>query len=139
MSFIPDCRTDESYNEKYLNSQNQSEIIGYDWCAEMVVDNFFNNLDVYFDDDSYIMHVLNEKLPEGEQEEYDMLFSFTGKGESDKEHRKVETYMDLLRMELLHWIEMDRDELITSMIDGMDQDEYKKIKERVDGQSAGEN
>ena len=114
MSYIPDCRSDECYNEKNLNAQNKREVMGYDWCAEHVVDNFFNNLDVYFDDDSYLMHILNEKIPEDAQERYE--FSYTW-DDGEPEERKVETYMDLLRSKILDWMESERDMMITSMID----------------------
>lgn len=48
------------------------------------------------------------------------------------EERKVETYADLIRYKILEWIENERNELITSMIDAMDDEEYKKIKEKAD-------
>lgn len=131
MSYIPDCRTDENYNEKYINKEDKTFLRGFDWCAEMTVDNFFDNMDVYFEQDSHIMHVLNEELPEDIKGEYTVCESpFMEHGE---ETRKVETYADLIRREILDYIEMGRDQLITSMIDGMDEDEYKKIKAEVDG------
>ena len=40
------------------------------------------------------------------------------------EERTVETYADLIRFELLRWIETERNELITSMIDSMSDEEY---------------
>lgn len=127
MSMFPDCRNDDYYNEDFLNASDESEIKGYDWCTEEVVDNFFNNLDTYFDDDSHIMHMLNEKLPESEQttEEYEFRFR------EATEARQIVTYLDLFRAKLLDWIEMERDEIITSMIDGMDEDEYKAIRNKV--------
>lgn len=130
MSYIPDCRTDENYNQKYLNDHDKDAIKGYDWCAEEVVDNFFDNMDVYFADDSYLMHTLNEEVPEDQQEEYEMEYSF---GEQETVKRTVKTYADLLRSKLLDWIEMQRDEIITSMLDGMNEDEYQQIKAEVDG------
>lgn len=117
MTYIPDCRNDETYNFDNLVKDSQTYVRGYDHCAEDVVDSFFYNLDVYFDDDSYIMHMLNEKLPESLQDEYewDKVDIDTGKEESEK--RKVETYADLLRSKLLDWIEDERDTLITALID----------------------
>lgn len=117
MTYIPDCRNDETYNFDNLVKDSQTYVRGYDHCAEDVVDSFFNNLDVYFDDDSYIMHMLNEKLPESLQDEYewDKVDIDTGKEVSEK--RKVETYADLLRSKLLDWIEDERDTLITALID----------------------
>jgi len=123
MTYIPDCRKDETYNFDNLVKDSQTYVRGYDHCAEDVVDSFFDNLDVYFDDDSYIMHMLNEKLPESLQDEYewDEVDIDTGKEVSEK--RKVETYADLLRSKLLDWIEDERDTLITALIDSQDDTE----------------
>lgn len=120
---VPDCRTDENYNQKYLQGADKEFVRGYDWCTETAVDNFFNNLDVYFDSDSHLIHMLNERIPE--EEEYEIEFTF---GEIASEKRTVETYADLIRANILDWIEMERNELITSMIDNMDEEEYNKVK-----------
>lgn len=111
--YIPDCRTDEHYNVDALNEHDKAEIAGYDWCAEEVVDNFFDNLDVYFDDDSVMMETLSKEVPASLQTEYE----FEGSSDGQKETRVVKTYADLLRMSILDYIEMNRDEIIVSMID----------------------
>lgn len=111
---IPDCRTDEEYNLEKLNESDKKFVRGYDWCAEEVVDNFFNNIDVYFEHDSYLMHMLNQEIPEKKHEKYEMVYSFQ---EEKKEDREIRTYLDLLRARILDWIEAERDELITSMVD----------------------
>lgn len=134
MSYIPDCRTDEFYNEKYLNEKDAEFVRGFDWCCEMAADIFFDNLP--FAEDSHLMHVLNEEIPEDTHEEYDIESEF----DVPAQHRIVKTYADKLRALLLDFIESERDELIVSMIDGMDDAEYKAIKERVDnGRTAEEN
>ena len=112
MSYIPDCRTDENYNFDALNEKDQEYVRGYDWAVACAVDNFFDNLEVYFDDDSYVSHFLDEKLPESMRESY-TVFDFTG----ESSDREIDTYGDLIRMNLLNWVENHRDELITSMID----------------------
>lgn len=60
------------------------------------------------------------------QIEYEYMF-----GDGTTEKRKIKTYADLIRSKILDWIEMERDQLITSMIDAMG-DEYEEIKERAD-------
>ena len=122
MSYIPDCRTDENYNEKYLNAQDKEFLRGFDWCCEMAADCFFDNLP--FTDDTYIMHTLNEEIPEDSHEEYDVESEF----DLPARHRIVKTYADMLRAKLLEFIECERDELITSMIDEMPEDEYEACK-----------
>lgn len=129
MSRIPDCRTDDAYNQKYLNAHDSAEIRGYDWCTEEVVDNFFDNLEVYMGDDDYLHHILKEELPQHRQEIEDVEWTFGNRG---SEKREIKTYGDLLRSYLENWIEMHRDELITSMLENMSEDEYNKIKEEVD-------
>lgn len=123
MTYIPDCRKDETYNFDNLVKDSQTYVRGYDHCAENVVDSFFDNLDVYFDDDSYIMHMLNEKLPESLQDEYEWDEADIDTGKEVSEKRKVETYADLLRSKLLDWIEDERDTLITALIDSQDDTE----------------
>lgn len=101
MSHIPNCRAEGYYNQDNLNNENKAVISGFDFCAENAVNSFFNNTDVYFDDDSYMMHMLYEALPER------MI----------NEDGEVKTYLDLLKASIMEWIESQRDELITAMID----------------------
>lgn len=129
MSYIPDCRRDEYYNQKYLTEKNAEFIRGFDWCTENAMDVFFDNMEEFFDSDSYLMHILKEEIPEEEHEEYEWVNSF---GDKTEEKRVVKTYLDAIRAQLLDWVESERDELITSMIDSMDEDEYNSIKEKVD-------
>ena len=133
---IPDCRHDKYYNEDFLPYTGKSEVTGYDWCAEEVVDSFFDNLGMYFNNDSYLMHLLNEKLPEDMQEDIEIEHTFGDKG---TEIRKVETYKDLLRSRLNDWIESARDKMITSMIDryaAENEEEYKARREKVLAENA---
>ena len=127
MSYIPNCRIDDNYNQKYLNAKDKEFIKGFDWAVEQVFDNFFNNLDML--DSDYLETILKQEVPEDMQEEYTMTFSFT---DGQDEKRQVKTYEDYLRFKILEWFESDRDEMITSMIDNMDEKEYNEIKERVD-------
>ena len=132
MSLIPDCRNDADYNQKYLNDKDKEFVRGFDWCAEEAVDNLFDNLE-YIEDD-YIIKLLEKEVPEYDQNEYEWEPSFCAYGEEIKdEKRKVRTVADYLRMILIYWIEAERDQLITSMIDNMDDDEYEAIRNKVDG------
>lgn len=106
MTCIPDCRAEGPYNQENLSAENKRLTEGFDYCVESAVESFFYNTDVYFDDDSHLMHVLNEKLPEDLAEE-----------------DEVTTYLDLFKTKLLEWIESQRDELITALIDGQGEDE----------------
>lgn len=137
MSYIPDCRTDEAYNEKYLNEKDFQFVRGYDWAVEQVIDNFFDNIEVTESD--HLVKMMEEPLPEELVQEYEVLTTFNGDESQDYETRTAKTYGDLLRMNLLRWAECGRDELITSMIENMSDEEYQAIKEKVDGRSEEEN
>ena len=45
-------------------------------------------------------------------------------GNRPDEERTVENYSDLIRAELLAWIESERNTMITGMIDDMSDEEY---------------
>ena len=119
---MPDCRTDEAYNQSQLNDMDKRELAGYDWCAEEVVDNFFNNIDNYdaLDEIGFIGQFLSQKVPEYLQEEYEMEWDF---GNRENEKRKVETVADYIRYCLLEWIESERNEMIVSMLESGKYDE----------------
>lgn len=137
MSFIPNCRTHEYYNQKYLNQKDKEFISGYDWCVEMAVDNFFdNNYD--HDDEGYLEHILAQELPECMKQTYEMENTFREEGEPETEERETKTYADLLRMQILEWIEMERSRLITSMIDNMSEEDYNANKEKADAEGQSE-
>ena len=132
MSYIPDCRTDANYNEKYLNERDKEFIAGFDWAIENAVDNFFyNNFEKGLDDHEFVGHTMVEELPDSLKKEIEVEFE-----DSHKEVRKIETIADYVRSKILDWCEYERDNLITSMIDNMDEKEYKSIKERVDARQS---
>lgn len=106
MTYIPDCRAEGPYNQENLNAENKRMIEGFDHCVETAVETFFYNTDVYFDDDSHLMHVLNERLPKTLASEED----------------ETETYLDLFKSKLLEWIECERDQFITALIDEQGED-----------------
>lgn len=109
MTMIPDCRTDENYNEKYLNDANKEFIKGYDYAVEQILNLVDNNSDVYPDFD-------------------DLLDPNKGIVNVDKKkivHEAVDA-----------WAECQRDETITSMIDNMDDDEYEKNKKAAEGKQS---
>jgi len=130
MTYIPDCRNKtivhpvtgedtkepNGYYEGNLKENDKRFIKGFDYCLEEAVDNFFDN-DMFGlqDEMSYLGHILCEELPEIEQEEYEVEFTF---GDREDETRVIKTYADLIRAKILDWVEMRRDELITSIIDG---------------------
>ena len=135
MSYIPDCRSDEYYNQKYLVGDDKEFIRGFDWCVEMEVDSFFDNFDVVGSD--YLELALARQVPEELQFEYETEDAFSlFREESLPEHRKVETYLDYLWYKLRMWIEIQRNELITVLLDEMDEEESQKVKAAVDAKES---
>lgn len=126
--YYHDCRTDEYYNEKYLDKESKQELRGYDWCAEFVVDNFFDNLESCLDSD-IIEKLLNKKIPKECRETYEFTSPWGG-GYTVK--RKTKRLKDWIRSKLLDYMESERDALIISILDNMDEDEYERIKKEVD-------
>lgn len=108
MSYIPDCREDESYNEKYLNETDKEYIKGYDYAVEEVLETFFANIDVY------------DLRVDGEDIDLGLILE------------NHESIADKLKDAMKQCFESERDQIITSMIDHMDDEEYEQIKEKVD-------
>lgn len=111
MTYIPDCRTDASYNDKYLDAKDKEYLAGFDEAVEQMKC-LFSNLEVYPD----FAELLDD-------------------GKAVIKEGKVEIAQNAIE----DWMESQRDMLITSMIDGMDEDEYKAIKEKIDGRSEEKN
>ena len=129
---IPDCRNDENYNEDFLTGEDKEFVRGYDWATEMAVDNFFDNNFAPdmppMEEDGELTTMLTKELPTYLQKTEEVSFTF---GDREPETREIKTYADLLRSRMLDWIEAHRDELITSMIDDMDDDIYEAIRNKV--------
>lgn len=118
---VPDCRTDETYNEDFLNEKDREFIRGYDYAIRMALDNGFNNLDDLIED-NYVLRRMNEQLPEADRITYEEPYGDEG------ETRETVTHADLIRYKLLQWAEDERDNLITAIIDEMDDEEYEKLR-----------
>ena len=114
MSYIPDCRSDEFYNYDKLNEKDKSEIDGYDYAVEEVIDCLFDNPE-FFEDD-VIERFFAQKW------DFGIAYEMTSTFRKETENRKVETYGDYVRYKILEWAEMHRDEIITSFIDSYGQE-----------------
>ena len=67
MTYIPNCRTDENYNERYLNRRDKRFVAGYDFAVEQAL-NILNNAEVYpefselLDPDKCVVNVDKTKI-----------------------------------------------------------------------------
>lgn len=99
---LPNCREDEAYNEDFLHKMDREFVKGYDWCVEQVENLLLHNLEVY-----------------------------AGRLEVETEI-DVDKFLDKAKVEICmmveDWCEKSRNELITSMIEGLDHEEYERLK-----------
>ena len=129
MSYIPSVRTktvtspymdkggekENGYWQGYLDEDNAVFVAGFDFAVKTSADNFFDNIDYLanYDDDAIIsVDDINLSLSE--------FFE------------KHPNTLEAIRRALLDWLEMSRDELVVSVIDGMEQEEYDRIKGKAD-------
>lgn len=119
MTFIPDTRNDSTYNEKFLNDGDDAFVQGFDFAIDTMINLFGNNLDVYEEE-------LTELCPEGHEKEWDEAFA-----KREDLYEIVEDNKEILCAIIKDWAEEERDSIITSCIDGMDEEEYEMIKENV--------
>lgn len=109
MSYIPDCRTDDTYNQKYLTQDRKIYIAGYDTAVEEA-GTFFENIDCYID--------------EFDVDSTDINLAYFLEHHEDVREKLTECLAD--------WLEMHRNEIITSLIDDMSSEEFDRIKAEVD-------
>lgn len=102
---VPDCRTDEAYNEKYLNDRDKEFVSGYDWAVREIAESFFSNLEIYPELEKILMD--------------NMAIIMNGKA-------------DILKDCITDFLEMQRNELITSMLDSYSEEEYGRLKKKAD-------
>ena len=117
MSLIPDCRHDDTYNEDFLNKSDKAFIQGMDYALEQIKNLFLGNLDVYEDE-------LTETLPEGEEKGDDEAFA-----SREDLYEVLQDNTEILAAVIWNWHEKERNEMITSMLDDYDDDDYQKLRE----------
>lgn len=93
---VPDCRNDDYYNYDFLSEEDASIVDGFDYCVKEAVNSAFNNVEDFAPEDL------------------------------DVKPSEVVAVLHAFREWLFSWIESERDELITAMIDAMDKEEYEK-------------
>ncbi len=106
--YMPNARTDEVYNEKYLKPEDKMLLKGYDFAFSKSLSNVLDNLDPYdFDIDG---------------EDLNLARIFIN-------HPKI---LEALKQAIDLGMESDRNDFVISILEGYDGDEYQKIKETVD-------
>ncbi len=120
---IPDCRSDETYNEKHLSHDDATYITGFDACVDACVDNFFNNIDEFPEE-------MEAAGIDPEDIDYDIINSDTLIANmTEEEISKLSPSTRMIKAvkdAMLQYAESERDETITVLIDGMDEEELEK-------------
>lgn len=119
MTYIPDCRTDETYNQKYLNENDKEFIRGLDYTVS-AFEVFLDNLDTYTNGDIF-------DDPYDEKKENEAKIFILKLINSDFQKKVLKRIFN-------DWMEMDRNEFITSMIDHYSEEEYEEIRKKVDNE-----
>lgn len=137
MSHIPNCREDENYNEIFLNESDSQYIYGYDICVNENIDNFFNNLMDWEDDirEALFLDSEDEDADIPIDIDYEVIWDddmyYSDYQEEDLGKMSSITRLFLLLKErMLEWAECNRNEIITGLIESMDDDEYEELKKK---------
>lgn len=113
MTYIPDGRTDEYYNERYLIGKDEQFIAGYDWAVNYGINVFFSSLeDDYYNERSTIISSFIDSLA---FEDMMMILA----------HRK--DLADALKEEIENQLEMERDSMITAMFDSFEKNNKDEL------------
>lgn len=133
MARIPDCREDSTYNERFLNEPDSQYILGYDSCVDNGITSFFDNIDNFIpeitlalglDEDDEIE--IDCSIVNGDKEFYE----YTEEELDEVDH--LTSLLLLIRTYMCQWAEHSRDELIVSLLENTDEQEYEELKTKSD-------
>ena len=119
MGYIHDARNDEYYNEAFLDEKNSNKIKGFDYCVEQIQNLLENNLECFQEE-------LTETLAEGKICPDDEVFSTR-----EDLYEILYENRELISCIVTAWAELERDELITTMIEDMPQDIYEELRKKA--------
>lgn len=105
---LPNVRVDDYYNQKYLTDEDKTFLEGYDYAVDKILGLAFSNLDCY------------SLAVEGNDIDLGLILH----NHPDLSDRLQESIKD--------YFESERNMIVISMIDGMDDGVYECIKAEVD-------
>lgn len=115
MSYIPDCREDEYYNEKYLQGADADFVAGYDYATMVGVNPIFANCEIF---DNYADE--EENTDAEDNIDYRELSKDITPNNLFKVFRARKDLAEHLQECINNYIEIERDKMVMSMIDRMD-------------------
>lgn len=119
MSFIPDCRNDSVYNQKFVDKDDDIFLQGYDYAVEQIINLLGYNLDIYEEE-------LTEVCPEDHEIEEDEAFATR-----EDLFNIVDENKEILCAIVKDWLETTRNETITSMIDATPEEHFQEVRNEV--------
>lgn len=119
MSMFPDCRSDDAYNEDFLNKMDKEFIAGFDCCLEQIKNLIENNLEVYESELDYVPEDESEKNKDEVYSNREDLFEI------------VRDNAEIISCCIEDWAESERDQIITSLIENMDEKELIENRKKV--------
>lgn len=107
---LPDCKTDEFYNEKYLKGGDADFVSGFDFCINDAIATIFDNL-------------------EDSDEEISFVGIHTDLGDFLSGNPDI---FNALKRQFARSLQNERNELIMSILESKEDDEFEKRKKKVD-------
>ncbi len=117
--YKPDSKEPNPYYEGYLDDRDAEFIKGYDWCIEEEVTGFFDGIDIYDSD-------IDPEDFDVDKLDYNFIDAEDVSDEEIKNASRESRILRWMKDSILMHIECSRDEIITSMLDNMDEEEYEK-------------
>lgn len=118
MTMFAEGRNDDFYNEDFVKTADKKFLNGFDWATNEI-ENMFENLEVYEDDLRYDKNNPDEDDKEGCYCHTIGLYEI------------LEINKGIITSIIADWLERERDMLIASMVDSLDEEEYKLNRKKA--------
>ncbi len=121
-----------AYRDSYLNNNDKEFMAGFDWCIDHVIKPFFCNINIYDKELKSISYFSKEIFSDIDNEmivdERTILNNDYSNEELSKMNDKTK-FFKVLKECMEHWIDVERDELVVSMLDDRNVIDFDNQKE----------
>ncbi len=145
MTYIPNTREkikephttlgkpeENGYWQGYLNEEDSREVCGYDWAMD-ILHNFFFNIDVYDVEFGAVFDLTRDEIVDVDESIIEDTRTIGEFSEEEMDSMpQITKVAKLFHDTLLDWLEANRDEMVVSMIENMDEEEYRRLKDLAD-------
>lgn len=118
-----------AYRDSYLDKNDKEFIAGFDWCIEHVIKPFFCNINIYDKELKSISYFSEEVFSDIDNEIIVNNKTILGNDYTEEELKKMNDktkFFKILKECMEHWTEVERDELVVSMLDDRNISNYNK-------------